>query len=300
MQQFKVKRIPKHHLEHELCDTKSFDPARIVFGQLEERMVPNSAMRFTKIPLYYEIDTDVYSPIYMQSPPECYCYGIQEQKNLTTLQLDGYTLPMSVYHPQSITPDEESFMTMFNSLVDKCRKYLLSPQGQDATGIEFSPSQLDKIAASMSYKTLVENNKKTKKRDPDKGPTFYPKLMTHKNKQTGEFVLETIFSENDRETTDMALQLYKDHMRVTCAIWAESIYIGANDMIRIQFKITEVAVSVINNKRKRFLTATPTNQQFAQKSDDASQMGESDTQDAATASGVDHTQNGKYMDDAYY
>ena len=254
MTTYNIVKVARHHLHHELCDVATFDPNKLCFGSIETRSIPGSTLKFQKIPLYCEFEPEKYSPVYFSTPADCYSYGIQEQNNVTTGMLDGYSIAICVYNPNNHNPAEVEFMTMFNNLVEHCKGYLTSPQGEDDIGIPLARHQLEKIAAPMFYKT-IDNGKKGKKvLDPSKGPVFYPKLLTQRDRETGTFKLQTYFSESDgRDTTGSALDLYRTHMRVQAIIMVDSIYVGSNNVIRLQFKVTEVKVTPLANNLTRFL-----------------------------------------------
>ena len=212
--------------------------------------------------LYYEFKPGMFSPLFMNTPPDCYSFGIQDQKNLTNREItDGYSLPLCVYNVKAPTPEETRFLGIFEAIVDKCRAFLCSPFGEDHTGKKLAPHQLEKLASSLNYPLLpLEPNKKKRVRDPNKGPICYPKLKTYRDPKTGQFRIDTVFFDaQNKDTTSQALEIYRKHVRVEGVILLESIYIGATDIIRIQTRLHEARITPVSKATTRFLAHRPIN-----------------------------------------
>ena len=260
MPEFRVEKISKHQVENVLIDELQFSPDNIVFGEVEERSIPGSNVKFQKILLYYEFKSGIFTPLYMNTPPDCYSFGIQDQKNLTNKDItDGFSLPLCVYNVKAPTPEEIRFLEIFETIVNKCRQFLCSAQGEEHTGKKLAMHQLEKLASSMNYPLLpaVPNNKK-RTRDPNKGPIFYPKLKTYRDPKTGNFRIDTVFFDvNNKDTTNQALDIYRQHVRAEAVVLLDSIFIGATDIIRLQTRLHEARIAPISKSTTRFLAHRP-------------------------------------------
>ena len=237
----------------ELISLKDFDVNKLVVGELEEKTLTNTAIKYASIPIYYETSPGVYSTIYLRLPDKRLTFGISDNiydkdPKQQTGNVTSYSLPVCI-HKNNVKPNDEEaqFLEVFEAISNRYRKFLLSPAGEEMTGKKLAEHQLEDFCTALNYPRMpVDPQKKGGKnqkrpRDPNRAPIMYIKLKTHIDQRTNQFNCQSLFyDEFQMETpTREAFQIYRSNFHINAIIELTNIFCGTNSLFRLQVKLNE-------------------------------------------------------------
>lgn len=177
--------------------------------------------------------------------PGLYSPGIQESTNKLTGKIDGYSFPLYLWNRNGATEEQKTWLDKFNALIERCKEHLLENK-QTLGKWDMERGDLRKIASCLWWK----RDKATGEVMPGTGPSLYAKMMGY-NRDTG-YSFETMLYDPNGDPLD-PLDVVSKRCVVDAAIVLESIFLGTDGKIRLQVKIYEAFVRVLDASRKRLL-----------------------------------------------
>ena len=115
----------------QLTTTDNFDANNIVFAPPQENNITIGDGKKIK---FYRIQVGIKNPDgsvgeLVLGTEKLFSYGIQENKNDRGL-IDGYSMALCMWNRDGATPQQERWLEVFNSAIDKCRTHILSVKDQ--------------------------------------------------------------------------------------------------------------------------------------------------------------------------
>jgi hypothetical protein len=259
---YRIVSVPKNCIENKcLFSSDLIQAHKICFGPAASFEIPNSNLKYRKVPMYYEHEPGKFSNFFIELPRSSFSFGVQKQramtKDVSASSSDSYVMPICVYDVKEPTAEQQNFVKNFDMIEAACRAHLLSERVQVDLDMEIVASQLEKLANCMYYKMKPNDGNSLKNRrvrDPEKGPIFYAKLKCYRDPVTGIMRMDTRFRDaNDVDTTADAIAMYTEYATVSAICILEGIYIGDNYMYRLQARLHEARVTPINRRVETFL-----------------------------------------------
>lgn len=225
-----------------LTSAQGYSTAKLTFSAPVEGKVPNSPIKFHRIYVSTQNPDGTTGDLIMPTE-ECFTFGVSENKSQETEEVTGYTLPLILYNKSkdspvaTPTPEQKAFVKTIESIVEACKKHLLSAETKKLLKRpDLDASDLKKFNP-LSYR----KNKETGELMKELGPTLYPKLM--ESKKTKKFFSIFRLVNEDREVEP--LELLGKMGKARCAVKIESIFVGAK--IALQIKLYEAHVQIIES-----------------------------------------------------
>lgn len=163
-----------------------------------------------------------------------FSFGVSENRNPKTGELNGWSFPLCLYNKEGPTDAEKEWVDTFNAIVNKCAAHLIET-GPDMDK-EITEAELKKEKGGLNplywkrEKALNEKTGKTVSRVvPGTGPTLYPKLIY--SQKTKKFISK-FFDMQDKSVDP--LTLIGKYCYADAAIKIESIFVGKNPSIQIK------------------------------------------------------------------
>ena len=254
--QYKIVKRTEENSCNKLIKPENFDATKLAVGVIEERSIPANGLKYYSIPLFYEGEPGKFSNIYLKLPAKRLTFGIQDntfEKSPSGDQQSNsnWSLPICI-HGKGVPPNAEEslFLSVFEQITDFYRKFLLSPQGEEVTGVVCNAQMLENLAAGLRYPLLpLDPNKKGPKakirqRDPNNSPILHAKLKVLKSHIDGSLTSETLFYDQtkNKNVTDRCFDLYKTMCKVSAIVELQNIFCGANGLFRVQIKLHEAVM----------------------------------------------------------
>ena len=175
---------------------------------------------------------------------EVFSFGVSENKDLSTGNLNGYVMPLCLHNRNGPTEAEENWVTVFNNIVEKCKEHLIKNR-DEIEQYELETNDLKKLNP-LYYKRdkgkIVEGT----------GPTLYCKLIVSKKQKNSILSIFGLVTDGDDDITDInPLELLGKYCYVKAAVKIESIFIG--NKISLQVKLYEAQVRLLNHGPRRIL-----------------------------------------------
>lgn len=270
-----------------LLPLKDFDVNKLVVGELEEKTLTNTAIKYSSIPIYYEFTPGVYSNIFIRLPDKRLTFGISDNvyEKDTKFQSGSptsYSLPICI-HKNNTKPDEEEaqFLAVFEAIIDRYRKFLLSPEGVELTGKQLANHQLDGFCTALNYPLVpVDPQKKGGKaqkrpRDPNRAPILYAKLKTHVDQRTNQLNCQSLFYDEFEKLVPHreAFQIYRSNYHVNAIVELTNIFCGTNSLFRMQVKLQEALFLPLKAEVVSFFRNGTTSTPLAIAEDDKNRFG---------------------------
>ena len=249
----------------QLTKASGYDPKKnMTFQKFKTSTIPGSTFTFKRIQIGTRNPDGSFGDLVIETP-RVYSFGLSENRNQTTKQLEGYSLPLCLQSRNGPTEEETQFLATYNAIVECARLHVLSVKA------EIGKPKLHEVELS-SMGALYQ--KKDEQGDPvdGSGPVLYPKIWQQK-KKTGKPgkndppSTQSSSSSSEESDTEMITQFvdengndivdYKSlvgrHSYAKAAIRIDSIFIGAK-VNSLQIKVQEAEISVIGATRKRLLS----------------------------------------------
>lgn len=227
----------------QLSETKNFDTSRLTFNKPEERKIPGTNMSYKLIKIGVKNKDNTRGDL-LFSTPRVFSFGVQDNTSPNnTNQLNGYKFPLCLFNRDGASPEERDFVTAFSDVIEECKNHLVKNKG--------SVGKYDLEKRDLKSLNPLYYKKENGRPLLDKGPIFYVKLMTSKNKETGGFNILSLFSNEDTGKDIDPMDLHNKQCWARACIRFENIFIGSR--ISIQVKLWEAVVKPKDGARKRFL-----------------------------------------------
>tara|TARA_B100000686_G_C16779374_1_gene970762 strand:+ start:458 stop:1351 length:894 start_codon:yes stop_codon:yes gene_type:complete len=230
----------------QLTQPKGFKPSkRIVFSKVENGTIPGSTppINYKRIRLSVKNSDGSVGDLILPTT-EVFSFGVQENKDMGSGKVNGYTMPLCLWSKNGATDEEKDFSDTFNNIVDHIKKYLLDKR-DDIEHYELEDADLKRFNPLYWKKErgkVVEGL----------GPTLYAKLIYSKKSNK----ILTLFSDHHENTDIDPMSLFGKYCFVQGAIKIESIFIG--NKISLQVKLYEAVVRRLDSGIKKLLSR-PTN-----------------------------------------
>lgn len=170
---------------------------------------------------------------------ELFSFGVSENKELGTQKVNGYSLPLCMYNRDGPTPSQLAWVTTFDKIVDRIKKYLVDHKDE----LELYELTMDQL---IKFNPLYWKKEKGKKVE-GRGPSLYPKLIS--SKKNGGKIMTSFCDENGNDLDPMTL--IGKYCYATCAIKVESIFIGSK--ITLQVKLHQANIRLAESSFKPLL-----------------------------------------------
>lgn len=226
-----------------------FNTNRIVFNK---PVLSKGTFKNKYIPIKVKYDDGSIGDLIVQTPPNMFSFGITENIDKKSGNVEGYTIPIYLWSKNNPTDEEKEFSDTLLKVVQLCKDYIF--EHKDEVGCwDLEKSDLKKIASCIWWK----KDKQSGKPLYNESPTLYVKVIGYRNEFGYQFV-SSFYDENNGDSISPK-DLIQKKMHLTGAIKIESIYIGSDNKIRLQVKLWEACVRLSEMKRTRLLPLKPTN-----------------------------------------
>ena len=226
----------------QLSQPKGFNAKdRLVFSKVENGTIPGSTPQIN----YKRVRISVKNPDgsvgdLILPTTEVFSFGIQENKDMNSGKVNGYTMPLCLWSKNGATEDEKNFSDTFNNIVDTCKEYLLDNR-DEIERYELEDSDLKR------FNPLYWKKDKGKIVD-GMGPTLYAKLIYSKKSDK----ILTLFSDSHDNSDIDPMSLFGKYCFAEGAIKIESVFIG--NKISLQVKLYEAVVRRLDQGMKKLLS----------------------------------------------
>lgn len=178
-------------------------------------------------------------------PVKGFSYGVSENTDFNTGKPNGYVFPICLQTRGGATDDEKAWINSFNNIVDRCKKHLVENR-KEIQNYDLEERDLKKLNP-IYYKRV------NGELDPTSTPTFYVKLITSKDKKTGETNIKSKFYDEADNELD-PLNIIGKYCNANAALKVESLFVG--NKISLQVKLYEAEITLIQSGMKRLLSST--------------------------------------------
>lgn len=210
----------------QLTEIEQFNVQNLVFSKPEIGNIPGQKINFKRIRIGIRYPDQNIGDLIIATPPQLMCFGLQENRDLSTNMINGYVLPICLWNRNGPSREEKMFTDTFDVITEYIKNYLIEHR-DDIEKYDLDTSDLKKFNP-LYWKT--EKGKIVE----DKGPMIYAKVMWSKKTN----MINTIFVDEDTNEENDPLCILNKQCYVTVAIKFESIFIG--NKISLQLKLFEV------------------------------------------------------------
>ena len=214
----------------QLTDIQQFNVQDLVFSKPEIGNIPGQKINFKRIRIGIRYPDQNIGDLIIATPPQLMCFGLQENRDMNTNMINGYSLPICLWNRNGPTQEEKMFTDTFDVITEYIKNYLIEHR-DDIEKYDLDMADLKKLNP-LYWKT--EKGKIVE----EKGPMIYAKVIWSKKTNT----INTIFVDEDTNQENNPLELLNKQCYVTVAIKFESIFIG--NKISLQIKLFEVVYKI--------------------------------------------------------
>lgn len=214
----------------QLTDIEQFNVQNLVFSKPEIGNIPGQKINFKRIRIGIRYPDQNMGDLIIATPPQLMCFGLQENRDISTNLINGYSLPICLWNRNGPTKEEKMFTDTFDVITDYIKNYLIEHRD------DIEKYDLD-MADLKKFNPLYWKTEKGKIVE-DKGPMIYAKVMWSKKTN----LINTIFVDEETNEENDPLCLLNKQCYVTVAIKFESIFIG--NKISLQLKLFEVVYKI--------------------------------------------------------
>jgi hypothetical protein len=223
----------------QLTQATGYKVSNMKFGEPIEGSVPDSTpkIEFTRISINTQYEDGTTGPLILRTG-KLFSYGVQENLDPKTKEVNGYVVPLCMYNKDCPTPEEKAWVETFNSIIEHAKSHLVEVKDQiglwDLTMTDLKKLnplywKREKDKSSSNYGKLIEGA----------GPTLYTKVID--SKKTGTIL--TLFFDKDDNPIN-ALDLLGKYMHTETAVKIESIFVGAKTTMQIKlYEASECEIS---------------------------------------------------------
>lgn len=222
---------------------KGYNTDNVIFSKPETGNIPGSVpkLTFKRIKLNTKNPDGTVGDLIFETPPDLFSFGLQENREMGSGNINGYVLPICLWNKNGATEDEKCFISVLDKVVEKCKDHLLANKDEiEKYSLEASDlKNLNPLYWKKEKGKVVEG----------KGPVLYIKtLMSKKNEK-----ISTVFINEETNEEIDPFDVLNKYCFVRGAIKIESLFIGKT--ISLQIKLYEVVVRMIDSERKTLLTS---------------------------------------------
>lgn len=242
----------------------------MIFSKPEVGSIPNSVPKisFKRIRIGTKYDDGSTGDLIVETPPSLFTFGLQENREMGTGNVNGYVLPMCLWNKNGPTEEEKKFTDVFDAIINRCKKHLLDHKD------EIERYDLD-MSDLKNFNPLYWKKEKGKIVE-GAGPVLYIKMMMSKKNEK----ITTMFINEETNEEISPYDLMNRYGFVKGAIKFESIFIG--NKISLQLKLYEAVVKPMEMERKTLLRANVVRRNIETGSSDIFDVLESETVGGST------------------
>lgn len=245
---------------------------RLIFEKPEKGQIPDSVVpiNFIRNKLSIQNADGSVGDLVVEFD-RCYSYGVNENLNPQTKNLDGYQISLSMYDRDGPTPKQYQTVKFIEVLSEIIKEHLLTEEFKEATG------QYDLEAAFLKkINPLWVKKDERGKPVPNATPSLYPKLKWYKAgvdkkgnfkpaTMTTPFYMKDEYDANGDPIEEDPLKFLNTPFYVRAAVQFHSVFL--NSVARnLQVKLYEAEIEPVQNGRRRLLKyAPPTDTQIIMK-----------------------------------
>ncbi len=226
-----------------ITKASGYDVSNIIFGKPENKAIPNNgngpSMSYYTIPVKTTNPDGTVGDLILEIE-DAFCFGVQENRDMATNKINGYTMPIPLWSKTGPTQAEKEWVETFNRICDTCADHLLECK-DDVGKYELEKSDLKK------FNPLYWKREKGKIVEGT-GPTLYGKLMYSKK---NEKIATKMFNSATGDQLELP-DVTGKYFRVNVAVKIESIYIGAKPSLQV--KISEANITFQDQGPRRLLS----------------------------------------------
>lgn len=224
-----------------LTSVSGYNVDNMIFSKPEVGNIPNSVPKisFKRIKIGTKHEDGSTGDLIVETPPNLFSFGLQENRELGTGNVNGYVLPICLWNKNNVSPEEKNFTEVFEKIVNKCKDHLL-----------LSKDEIERYDLDMSdlknFNPLYWKKEKGKIVEGS-GPVIYIKLIMSKKTEK----ISTMFINEDTNEEMSPYDIMNRYCFVKGAFKFESIFIG--NKISLQLKLYEVLVKPMDMEKKTLL-----------------------------------------------
>lgn len=255
------KKFVRSELVNQLVeDVSNYNVNNMIFSEPEKSLIPGSSFYSHRINICTKNPDGTIGDLILPTTGELFSFGLQENHDLTTKKLNGYSMSLVLYNKDGPTKEEKEWVDTFNKICEKCKDNVIAQK--DAAGKhELERAELRKLNPLYwkKEKGVVV---------PGTGPTLYPKLLVSKGKAKKDKsdskevveepkikIVSMFFDPEGNEIAD-PLKFLGTYCYTKAAVKIESIFFGAS--ITLQVKLYEATVRPASTKMKPLLARSKT------------------------------------------
>ena len=213
-----------------LVNSENIKFENIIFKEPELQTIPNTSIQYRKVKFaYFDEELGKETDLILESPPNLMSYGLQEDTDMNSGKLTGYTLPIVLTSNNSSkgTPLEENFIKLLEEITEKTKDYLVENKDE----IE----KYDLLRTDLKNLSPIFRKKEKGKVVEGVSPKLYAKTIFYKNNME----IKTVFINEDENTTVNPLSTMKKRLHCKFALKIDNIFIGGSK-ISLQMRLQEV------------------------------------------------------------
>ena len=222
----------------QLTSASGYNTDRMILSEPQIVNIPNSSITYKRINIGTRNEDGTTGDLIFPTE-KLFTFGVQENLNLETNKVNGYTLPLCLYSRDGPTKEEKEWGETMDRVAEQCKTHLIDNR-EEIEAYDLTRNDLKKMNP-LYWK------KDKGKIVPGKGPTLYTKLLVSK-KQNNKII--SMFYNKDGQEID-PLTLLNKRCDVTAYVKVESIYIGGGGKMSLQIKLYECEVSVRETGMRR-------------------------------------------------
>ena len=116
----------------QLTSANGYNSKNIIFSKPEVGTIPGSIPKisFKRIRIGTKHDDGTTGDLIMETPPNLFSFGLQENRELGTGKINGYVLPICLWNKNGATVEEKKFTDVLESIVNACKQHLLNSKDE--------------------------------------------------------------------------------------------------------------------------------------------------------------------------
>lgn len=223
----------------QITNASGYNTSNMFFSKPEVGTIPGSKMTYKRIKIGTRHSDGSMGDLILKTT-ELFSFGVQENTDMQTGVVNGYTLPICLWNKDRVSDKEKEWTDTFNNIVDRCKEYIISVK-DDIGKYDLEMNDLKKFNPlywKREQGKIVEG----------RGPTLYPKLFSSSKTNA----ISSIFTDSVTGEDIDPLSLLKKYFYTESAIKIESIFIG--NKISLQVKLYEAVIRTLDGGMKKLIS----------------------------------------------
>ena len=123
----------------------------LIFGEIVDGKVPNSAIEYKRIPIETIYDDGSRGDLIFKLPKDSFSFGVSASSLSGGTQPDSYSFPISLYEKDTVRVDQQQVIDVIQSIIDECKNYIVKKGTQLCSFLFF-------IGANVKLKHIIIRN----------------------------------------------------------------------------------------------------------------------------------------------